>query len=356
MKRKWRYAIYILLFLLMPKLCVQATDEQEEVQEEAPQDDNSTDDTDDAVNDDAAAAGGEEAPAEEAAAEDDEELLIAEEEPDPFESFSEGREGDTVLIGERRIPLNAVKLNLSGLNVSGYDMDALFSHMPNLKYVEMIGCGLSNDGYAELQDKHPGIRILWEIRYATRVLRTDAVGWSTFRGMHGPMDLPMSDADTKYLKYCRDLIAVDLGHNTIRDISFVQYMPNLQIFIAVDNGGLWDLSVLKYCPQLRYIEIFVNRVSDLSVFRYMHQLEDVNISYNPIRSNEYLKDLPHLEKLWLEATLIPGDQVQELRQLYPNAMIVNVGSGSVDQGWRWGSHYTGMRDLVWKNEPNDVYH
>ncbi len=352
MKRKWRYAVYILLLLLLPKLNVQATDEEEEVQEEAVQDDDSTDDAD---NDDANTED-----AEAGAEEDGEGLLILEEpeeeEPDPFAAFEESREGDTVLIGERRIPLNAVKLNLSGLNVNGYDMDALFSHMPNLKYVEMIGCGLSNDGYAQLQDNHPGIRILWEIRYSTRVLRTDAVGWSTFRGMHGPMDLPMSDADTKYLKYCRDLIAVDLGHNTIRDIGFVQYMPNLQIFIAVDNGGLWDLSVLKYCPKLRYIEIFVNRVSDLSVFRYLHQLEDVNISYNPIRSNEYLKDLPHLEKLWLEATLIPGDQVQELRQLYPNVMIVNVGSGSVDQGWRWGSHYIGMRDLVWKNEPNDVYH
>ncbi|MCR4642311.1 MAG: hypothetical protein K5697_09815 [Lachnospiraceae bacterium] len=346
MKAKWRYAVYLLLFLLMPKLCVHATDEQaEEVQEEAAVDD-STDGADNGADDGSDDAGGEQ----------QEELLIAEEPEEEEPYVFEGEEGNTVLLGERRIPLKAVKLNLSGMNLSGYNVDALFSRMANLKYVEMIGCGLGNDEYAKLQDDHPGIRILWEIRYATRVLRTDAVGWSTFRGMHGPMDLPMSDAETKYLKYCRDLICVDLGHNYIRDISFVQYMPNLQIFIAVDNGGLWDLSVLKYCPKLRYIEIFVNRVSDLSVFRYLHQLEDVNISYNPIRSNEYLKDLPNLQKLWLEATLIPGDQVQELRELYPGVPVVNVGSGSVDQGWRSGSHYVGMRDLVWKNVTNDVYH
>ena len=349
MKAKWRFAVYLLLFLLLPKLCVQATDEQEgEVQDEAAAVEDGTEDAD---NDDA---DGTEASGDE---EDLQEETLTEEEPEEEEPYVfEGEEGNTVLLGERRIPLKAVKLNLSGMNLNPYNMDELFSRMPNLKRVEMIGCGLSNDAYAQLQDNHPGIRMIWEIRYATRVLRTDAVGWSTFRGMHGPMDLPMSDADTKYLKYCRDLICVDLGHNYIRDISFVQYMPNLQIFIAVDNGGLWDLSVLKYCPKLRYIEIFVNRVSDLSVFRYLHQLEDVNISYNPIRSNEYLKDLPHLQKLWLEATLIPGDQVQELRSIYPGIPIVNVGSGSVDQGWRSGSHYIGMRDLIWKNVTNDVYH
>ncbi|MBR3524961.1 MAG: hypothetical protein IKO11_03855 [Lachnospiraceae bacterium] len=349
MKAKWRFAVYLLLFLLLPKLCVQATDEQEgEVQDEAAAVEDGTEDAD---NDDA---DGTEASGDE---EELQEETLTEEEPEEEEPYVfEGEEGNTVLLGERRIPLKAVKLNLSGMNLNPYNMDELFSRMPNLKRVEMIGCGLSNDAYAQLQDNHPGIRMIWEIRYATRVLRTDAVGWSTFRGMHGPMDLPMSDADTKYLKYCRDLICVDLGHNYIRDISFVQYMPNLQIFIAVDNGGLWDLSVLKYCPKLRYIEIFVNRVSDLSVFRYLHQLEDVNISYNPIRSNEYLKDLPHLQKLWLEATLIPGDQVQELRSIYPGIPIVNVGSGSVDQGWRSGSHYIGMRDLIWKNVTNDVYH
>ena len=341
MKNRIRHVVYILLLLLIPKLSVQAGEEQpeEEMVEEAAQDD---DGTDDATDEDAA---DEEEAVEEEAEEEEEEPYVF-----------EGEDGNTVLLGERRIPLMAVKLNLSGMNLNPYNIDELFSRMPNLKYVEMIGCGLSNDAYAQLQDNHPGIRMIWEIRYATRVLRTDAVGWSTFRGMHGPMDLPMTDADTKYLKYCRDLICVDLGHNYIRDISFVQYMPNLQIFIAVDNGGLWDLSVLKYCPKLRYIEIFVNRVSDLSVFRYLHQLEDVNISYNPIRSNEYLKDLPHLQKLWLEATAIPGDQVQELRELYPGVPIVNVGSGSVDQGWRSGSHYIGMRDLIWKNVPNDVYH
>ncbi|MBO4794250.1 MAG: hypothetical protein J5556_06775, partial [Deltaproteobacteria bacterium] len=69
-------------------------------------------------------------------------------------------------------------------------------------YVEMIGCGLSNDGYAELQDKHPGIRILWEIRYATRVLRTDAVGWSTIAAEALVMCISLSSA-RKVAGLCR---------------------------------------------------------------------------------------------------------------------------------------------------------
>ena len=151
------------------------------------------------------------------------------------------------------------------------------------------------------------------------------------------------------------MVAVDLGHNPVHNLDFLQYMPNLKILIMVDNHGLKDLTDLRYVPQLTYLEIFVNSVSDLSVFQNLHQMEDLNISYNPISSTEYLKDFPKLQRLWMESTHVPYDEFLKLCELYPDATMVYYGSGSVDKGWRVGSHYNAMRAIVKDNEENEIY-
>ncbi len=263
-------------------------------------------------------------------------------------------EGNTFSFGGRLIPLNAERLDLSGINLRNSNVDKLFDNMPNLKTVKLIDCGLSNDGYAALQDKFPRIRMIWDIQFSRRKLRIDSVGYSSFRG--GALDQWMTDEDAKYLKYCRDMVAVDLGHNPVHNLDFLQYMPNLKILIMVDNHGLKDLTNLRYVPQLTYFELFVNSVSDLSVFQNLHQMEDLNISYNPISSTEYLKDFPKLQRMWMESTRVPYDDFLELCEIYPDATMVYYGSGSVDKGWRVGSHYNAMRAIVKDNEENEVYH
>ncbi len=262
--------------------------------------------------------------------------------------------GNTISFAGRLIPRNAERLDLSGVDLKKCNVERLFDNMPDLRTVKLIGCGLSNDGYAALQDKYPRIRMIWDIQFSRRKLRTDSVGYSSFRG--GALDQWMTDADAKYLKYCKDMVAVDLGHNPVHDLDFLQYMPNLKILIMVDNHGLKDLTNLRYVPQLTYLEIFVNSVSDLSVFRNLHQMEDLNISYNPISSTEYLKDFPKLQRLWMESTRVPYNDFLELCELYPDATMVYYGSGSVDKGWRVGSHYNAMRAIVKDNEENDVYY
>ena len=290
-------------------------------------------------------------------------LQAAEEDTLPEETTEESEEsikepvkgeGNTFAFAGRLIPLNAERLDLSGINLKDSNVEKLFDNMPNLKTVSLIDCGLTNDGYAKLQDAYPRIRMIWDIQFSRRKLRTDSVGYSSFRG--GALDQWMTDADAYYLKYCRDMVAVDLGHNPVHNLDFLQYMPNLKILIMVDNHGLKDLTNLRYVPQLTYLEIFVNSVSDLSVFQNLHQMEDLNISYNPISSTEYLKDFPKLQRLWMESTRVPHSDFLELCEIYPDATMVYYGSGSVDKGWRVGSHYNAMRAIVKDNEENEIYY
>lgn len=268
-----------------------------------------------------------------------------------------------VRIGSTVIPLDAEEADISGEDLSGIDMGEVLSQLPALTRLTMIGCGMSNEEYATLQDAYPEIRMIWEIVLSHWTLRTDTVAFSTFKTTGD--DFFMHNDEAYYLKYCTDMVALDLGHNFVSDLSFLQYMPNLQILILVDNVKEWDppgprhtitdLSMLRFVPKLKYLEFFANNIQDFSFLQYLPDLEDVNMSYTGLRSIEYLRDKPHLERLWIEHTHITYDQYTELTQLYPAAKIVLYGEGSIDQGWRSGAHYSIMRSMFRENYVDEHY-
>ncbi len=253
-------------------------------------------------------------------------------------------------------------IDISHIDISDVDIDMIISRLPNVKRLVMCDCGLDNNGYAAIQDRHPDIKIVWEIVLSHWTIRTDVVAFSTFKTTAEEFYLENDEA--YYLKYCNELVALDLGHNYVSDLSFLEYMPELKVLILVDNvkekdgetlRHLTDLSELKYVPKLRYLEIFANNVSDLSFLDYMPDLEDLNISYNSVSSIEHMQNMPKIKKLWMEHTYISGAGVSTLRQLYPNARIVSSGEGSIDQGWRTGERYRAVRRMFFENVIDDYY-
>ncbi|MCR4647453.1 MAG: hypothetical protein K5776_00075 [Lachnospiraceae bacterium] len=266
-----------------------------------------------------------------------------------------------VYLGDNyRIFSDSTYANISGIDVSELDIEEFFASLPKLEKIIMKDCGLDNDGYAALQDAHPDIRIVWDIKTKYYTIPTDSVGFSTLIGMNDPRRL--YNEDMKYFKYCTDMVALDIGHNHISDLSFLEYMPELRVLILVENypldgssRRLKDISALKYCKKLRYLEFFANDVNDMSVLSELTELEDLNICYNPVTSADAIKDLPNLQKLWIYGTRIPKDDLRELRQIYPDTRIVTSGSGSVDQGWRSGAHYKAMRNMVINNVIDEEY-
>ncbi len=253
-------------------------------------------------------------------------------------------------------------IDISHIDISDVDIDMIISRFPNVKRLVMCDCGLDNAGYAAIQDRHPDIKIVFEIVLEYWTIRTDVVAFSTFKTT--AEEFYMNNEDAYYLRYCNELVALDLGHNYVSDLSFLEYMPDLKVLILVDNvkekdgetlRHLTDLSELRYATKLRYLEIFANNVSDLSFLEYMPDLEDLNISYNSVSSIEHMKNLPKIKKLWMEHTYISGAGVSTLRQLYPNARIVSSGEGSIDQGWRSGERYRAVRRMFFENVIDDYY-
>lgn len=253
------------------------------------------------------------------------------------------------------------ELNISGNTVTDLDsfIDTI-SQLTYLEYVDMCDCGLSNEQMEILMERFPNIKFVWKVTLGLWTIRTDCVAFSTLKD--GSITYRLTNEDVKVLKYCTDMEALDLGHNKVTDISFLQHMPKLKILILVDNRVegysdvyIDDLSYLKYVPELKYLEFFVGSVSDISFLQYTPNLIDLNISYNPISDVTYLLNLPKIERLWCEHTNLTVEDYELLKETYPNAQIVYYGEGSVDQGWRTHERYFAMIDMYHNNYVHDLF-
>ena len=244
------------------------------------------------------------------------------------------------------------EMNLSGVQLQKTDLPELkelTAKFQNLKKINLCDCGLSNETLAAFQKELDGIRVVWRVKLGTQwSLRTDAVAFSVL--IMNYKHVRMTSADLEVLKYCPDLLALDLGQQALTDLSKIaKYLPDLRLLIIADNR-VSDLSPLAKLKHLHYLEIFVNRVKDLSPLASLRELVDVNISYNPISDITPLLNSPMMQRVWLESTKVNQSGVDLLRETYPNAKVVNIGKGSVDQGWRWGNaRYEQMMHMWYNN-------
>ena len=267
---------------------------------------------------------------------------------------------DIELLGDI-YPYDTKEINISGKVVS--DIEGLceaFEKLEFLEYVDMCDCGLSNEQMEQLLNRFPNVKFVWKVTMGLWTIRTDCVAFSTLKD--GTINYRLTNEDVKVLKYCTDMVALDLGHNKVTDISFLQYMPNLKILILVDNRVegysdvyIDDLSYLKYVPKLQYLEFFVGSVSDISFLQYTPNLVDLNISYNPISDVTYLLNFTKIERLWCEHTNLTEEDYELLKQTYPDAKIVYYGEGSVDQGWRAHDRYFAMIDMYHNNYVHELF-
>lgn len=250
--------------------------------------------------------------------------------------------------------------NISGIQINDLNgFKEQLKKLPQLLYIDMCDCGLTNEQMEELMGEFPDIKFVWRVHMGGWSTRTDALAFST---LHAYVTDPrMSNEEAQVLKYCTDLVSLDLGHNDVYDINFVKKMRNLHILIMVDNfntkeGGRFnDLSVLKWTPNMMYLEFFVSTVSDLSFLKYNKEMVDLNISYSGVKDSTFLYDLPKIERLFMESTAIPYSEFEKLQQKYPDCYMVYYGSGSVDQGWRTHPRYFAMIDMYRKNYWNDLF-
>ncbi len=223
--------------------------------------------------------------------------------------------------------------------------------MPKCTYVKLDDCGIDNEVMEKLRDDYPDVKVVWRIFVTRTSYLTDVemIHWTK----------RVSDEGLSVLKYCTDLMYLDLGHNSLMsDISFINYMPKLKIAILVDSK-ISDLSPLANCPDLEHIELVNCReLYDLSPLANCTKLKRVNISSTfGITDLSPLFGHKDMERLYVGGNQGLKEQVEMAREMLPNCWVSNVGgekvgvSGNYAVGWRldrdlgFADWYLEMREI-----------
>ena len=240
----------------------------------------------------------------------------------------------------------ATELILNDIPMENTDaVENALKYFYNLQRVEMCNCGIPSEQMDALWKRHPEIRFIWIVNVGLCRLRTDVTVLMPYKFGHSYPNF-LEDKDMGELKYCVDLICLDLGHMYISDYSFLAYMPKLQYLILADTLGD-DFSLLKNLKDLVYLELFMSDFNQPEVLTELTKLEDLNVSFTKLDNVEPLLEMTWLKRLWLvETDNVTEEEQEALEKALPNTRIQFYGKDSLEGGWRTGYLYYKMRDLL----------
>ena len=217
------------------------------------------------------------------------------------------------------------------------DVEKLVACLPNLEKVVMSDCGIDSETMAQFRERQrENYKVVWTVHLGNVcVLRTDATTFMPYKQGEGYLE----DRETGELKYCEDIICMDLGHHYISDLSFLEYMPKMK-YLVLAHTKIRDITPIAACKELVFLEINWTYVQDYSPLLELKKLEDLNLS------RTYADVTPLMEMTWLKNLWIPNRPYDEEKVIaaLPNTYVEIVSPNT--KGWRHLQNYYIMRDLL----------
>ena len=260
----------------------------------------------------------------------------------------EGVETDYVIrLCGRIFTADCTEMDISGAgSVDIAEVETAASLLPKLKKVIMSDCGVSDEEMDALDQRHPEVRYVWTVYFSIYALRTDATFFCAADVPYLNYDAPvLGDAQLYPVRYCRDMIALDLGHMWIEDLSFLYNMPKLQYLILV-GGRFRDITPIGSLQDLKYLEIFQTMPRDISPLLNCKKLEQLNMCYCFGFDLSPLKEMKQLKRLWFVG--LGPYRGAELIEALPDTQVycpISDPDGSTGGGWREDEAYYEMRDV-----------
>ena len=237
------------------------------------------------------------------------------------------------------------EIDISGSNVTVDEVEAILPYFRRLTKLDMSFCGISNEDMEALNQKYPEVSIVWTLKIGEVRTRTDATYFYPAEANYYP-----TNEEMKQLKYCHDMIAVDIGHTRATDCEFLWYMPNVKYLILADTG-ITDIAPVSNLKELIYLELFNLKIDDYSPLLNCTKLQDLNIG------TTYADPEPLTKMTWLhnlqwhrsdqnpetkDAVLKLPEQLPDTHvELFPKKKARNIGGP-----WRYIPNYYVFRDLI----------
>ena len=231
---------------------------------------------------------------------------------------------------------------------SEQEVVAPLAYLPALREVNLCDSGLTNEQMERLVAAYPEIKFVWYIRIGGWKMRTDTTVFSKGQRKKFPNGMGefLGDGKTNFtsedlepLKYCKDLIFLDLGHGSkITDLSILYHFTHLRGLVLSMNK-ITDITPISSLQELESLEIYQNYITDVSPLAALPNLKYVNMSVNSITDVTPLMGMKQLKMLWLVRNQIPEDAREALAAALPECEICFWSWGSGTGGWRENEVY-----------------
>ena len=229
------------------------------------------------------------------------------------------------------------------------ELEAALPCFYNLEQVDMVDCNISNEEMDALNMRHPKTKFVWAVRVSGVKVRTDITHFMPYKYSISKV------GSLQDLRYCKDVQVLDFGHKRIRDVSYIEYMPNLR-FLLLLECEITDLSIIGNCTSLEYLEACSIPATDFWPLTNLTNLKNLNLSYNPFYYDARtwgpygdvtpLYQMTWLDRLWMAYSRLGDEGRADLRAALPNVEILYVSVSDTNQGWRYAPNYYEMRDIL----------
>lgn len=250
------------------------------------------------------------------------------------------------------VPTNSMATFLDLSYVVMRKPDALEAMLPcfyNLEQVDMIDCGVGNDAMEALNQRHPGTKFVWRVAVSGVWVRTDAEYFMPWK--RGIKTL----GDLSTLKYCHDMVCIDLGHFGAKSFEFVAHMPKLRFLLLLDCY-VQDLSSIAACTSIEFLELAQTPLSDYWLLTNLTNLKNLNLSATPYDEDRYhavgrgdatpLYQMTWLDRLWFTRSNMKTDLREQLKAVLPDTTVTLYTGGCTTCGWRQSPNYYEHRDIL----------
>lgn len=245
------------------------------------------------------------------------------------------------------LDLDTERLDFRGTQITdnGDTLYAVLSCMNHCTYLDMDSTGVSNESMEKMCEIFPDMKIVWRVWFGELYsVRTDETRILASKPSVGGMI-----RDASVLKYCTEVKYLDLGHNDeLADLSFIEHMPKLEVLI-IAMTAITDISPVRSCPELDYVELNSTNIADISPLSACGKLHHLNIAGCPnIKDISPLYGLGGLERLWIgRDTPVPAEQVTRMKTQVPGCKINTTAEDPHGEAWRFTDYDPEIPKYYW---------
>lgn len=195
-------------------------------------------------------------------------------------------------------------------------------------------CGFDYEVLAQVrEDFRGGPKVVWRVKFGVGDRYSTVTDDDTIRAVYN-----VTNDTSGPMKYLEDVKYMDIGHNEyLSDLSFVSYMPELEVLIASESGVV-DLTGFDNCKKLTWLELaYCYKLENIDALAGCDGLKYLNISYSKVTSFEPLDSLPLERFVYLKPKASTEEQ-NTFTAIHPKGECITVFYGysmPYSYGWRY---------------------